>query len=44
MKVEFLLDENLKQAIDLDSKYLKMAKTDTDFDTSRTAIILRLSV
>jgi hypothetical protein len=24
--------ENLKQAINLDSKYLEMAKTDTDFD------------
>jgi tetratricopeptide (TPR) repeat protein len=36
--------ENLKQAIDLDSKYLEMAKTDTDFDKIRTAIILRLSV
>ena len=27
--------ENLKQAINLDSKYLEMAKTDTDFDKIR---------
>jgi hypothetical protein len=27
--------ENLKQAINLDSKFLEMAKTDTDFDKIR---------
>lgn len=28
--------ENLTQAINLDSKYLEMAKTDTDFDKIRS--------
>jgi tetratricopeptide (TPR) repeat protein len=30
--------ENLKQAINLDSKYLEMAKTDTDFDKIRNTL------